>query len=152
MPSEGSTYNAIYLTLLCRMPLPYRNQSTDFQSKSVDWLLYDRDFRHKRIKDQAQSVYLPPPPTMQGAGGWASNQIFRKRRGLDRASTFRGGLLGKRWATFSGGGELQFSHKNKLKSEIFNNKKSLYAKILFSVKTKNSSRKILPKNLVTFKR
>ena len=53
-------------------------------------------------------------------GGWASNQIFRKG-GLDRTSTFRGGLLGKRGWLFSGG--LQFSHKNKLKSEIFNDKK-----------------------------
>ena len=47
-------------------------------------------------------------------------------------------------------GGLQFSHKNKLKSEIFNDKKSLSAKIFFSVITNNSNWEILPKNLVNF--
>ena len=46
---------------------------------------------------------------------------------------------------------MQLSH-NKLKSEMFNDKKSLYAKIFFFVITKNSNWEILPKNLVTFKR
>ena len=53
------------------------------------------------------------------------------------------------------GGDLfqgvQLSH-NKLNSEIFNDKKSLLAKIFFFVITKNSNWEILPKNLVTFKR
>ena len=30
--------------------LSYRNQSTDLQSKSLDWFLYDKDFRHERVK------------------------------------------------------------------------------------------------------
>ena len=47
---------------------------------------------------------------------------------------------------------LQFSHKNKLKSEMFDDKKSLQAKMFFSVITKSSNWEILPKNLVTFKR
>ena len=47
---------------------------------------------------------------------------------------------------------LQFFPKNKLKSEIFIDKKSLQAKILFSVKTKNSNWEILVNNLVTFKK
>ena len=46
---------------------------------------------------------------------------------------------------------MQLSH-NKLKSEISNDKKSLYAKIFFFVTTKNSNWEILSKNLVTFKR
>ena len=95
MPSEGSTYNAIYLTLLCRMPLPYRNQSTDFQSKSVDWLLYDRDFRHKRIKDQAQSVYLPPPPHRAGGGGLSLQPNFQKEEGAWQGLDFQRGIAGK---------------------------------------------------------
>ena len=45
---------------------------------------------------------------------------------------------------------LQLSHK--LKSKIFNDKKSLQAKIFFFVITKNANGEILPKNLVTFKR
>ena len=48
-------------------------------------------------------------------GGWTPNQIFKG--GLDRTSIFRRGWL------FLGG--LQFLHKNALKSEIFNDKKSL---------------------------
>ena len=39
----------------------------------------------------------------------------------------------------------------KLKSEIFNNKKSLYTKMFFSIITKNLNWKILTNNLVTFK-
>ena len=58
-----------------------------------------------------------------------------------------------------GGGEpptrgwgLQFSHKNKLKSDIFNDKKMFISKKIFSVITKNSNWQVLPKNLVNFKR
>ena len=47
-----------------------------------------------------------------------------KKEELDRSSIFRGGLLGKREVTFLLGG-LQFYIENKLKSEIFNDKKSL---------------------------
>ena len=55
---------------------------------------------------------------------------------------------------------LQFSHTKiiiiiiiiKIKSGIFIDKKSLQAKIFFSVITKNSNQEILTKNLVTFKR
>ena len=47
--------------------------------------------------------------------------------------------------TFFKVGRLQFSHKSRLKSEIFNDKKSLQAKIFFSVITKNSNWEILPK-------
>ena len=45
-----------------------------------------------------------------------------------------------------------FYIKNKLKSEILNDKKSLKPKIIFSVITKNLNWEILTKNLVTFKR
>ena len=38
------------LTLSWRRPLSYRNQSIDLQSKSMDWFLYDRGFRHERVK------------------------------------------------------------------------------------------------------
>ena len=54
---------------------------------------------------------------------------------------------------------LQFSHTKiiliiiiKIKSGVFIDKKSLQAKIFFSVITKNSNQEILTKNLVTFKR
>ena len=45
-----------------------------------------------------------------------------------------------------------FYIKNKLKSQIFNDKKSLSAKMFFSVATKNLNWEILTKNLVTFKK
>ena len=67
------------------------------------------------------------------------------------ASAFRRGLLGKRGVTFFREG-CNCHIKNKLKSEMFNDKKGLQAKIFFSVMTKNSNREILLKNLVTFKR
>ena len=38
------------LTLSWRKSLSYRNQSTDLQSKSMDWFLYDTDLRHVTIK------------------------------------------------------------------------------------------------------
>ena len=37
------------LTLSWWRSLTYRNQSIDLQSKSMDWFLYDRSFRHDRV-------------------------------------------------------------------------------------------------------
>ena len=55
---------------------------------------------------------------------WGEPPKFSKKGGgLDRTSIFRGELLGKRGWHFSEG-DAVFT-KNKLKSEIFNNKKSL---------------------------
>ena len=68
--------------------------------------------------------------------------------GGDRISIFRGELLGKR-EDFSRGGGCIFYIKNELKSEIFNNKKSLYTVMLFSVITKNLNWEISTTNLVT---
>ena len=61
---------------------------------------------------------------------------------------------GLKISTFRGGGDFfqegcNFHIKNKVKSEIFNDKKSLQAKIFFSAITKNSNWEILPKNLIT---
>ena len=49
-------------------------------------------------------------------------------------------------------GVFSFQIKNKPNSEIFNDKKSLYTKMFFSVITKNLNWEILTKNLVTFER
>ena len=74
-------------------------------------------------------------------GGVEPPTKFSKRvrggGGLDRTSTFRGGLLGKRGGDFFQG-SCNF-HTKKLKSEIFNDKKKFMAKIFFSVITKNSN-------------
>ena len=82
--------------------------------------------------DHSHSVQ-PPFFVVEGGGeGWwvEPPTKFSKRGGLVGTSTFRGGLLGKRG--------MQFSQKN-LKSEIFNDRKRLQAKIFFSVITKNSN-------------
>ena len=38
-----------YFVSYCRS-LSYRNQSTDLQNKSMDLFLYDKEFRHERVK------------------------------------------------------------------------------------------------------
>ena len=92
---------------------------------------------------------MHPPPFLLGGLNFQPN--FQKGRGgLGRTSTFREGCW-ERVDDFFHGGDAIFTHK-KLKSEIFNNKKSLQAKLFFSVITNNSNRGILPKDLVTFKR
>ena len=60
------------------------------------------------------------PPFQQG--GWASNQIFKKGV-LDKTSTFRGGVAGKEVGEVFQVEGCNFHIKNKLKSEIFNDKK-----------------------------
>ena len=56
-------------------------------------------------------------------------------------------VAGKEGMTFFKGNAI-FTHTKKLKSEIFNNKKSLQAKIHLSVITNNSNWGISPKDLV----
>ena len=43
------------LTLSCRRFVSYRNQFVGLQSKLMNWLLYDSDLRHKRIKYTEQN-------------------------------------------------------------------------------------------------
>ena len=72
---------------------------------------------------------------------------FSKRGGGDgRTSTFREGCWERGDDFFQGA--MQFSDTKKSKSEIFNNKKSLQAKIHLSVITNNSNWGISPKDLV----
>ena len=39
-----------YFTLSWRMSILHRNQAIDFQSKPMDWFLYDMDHRHEGVK------------------------------------------------------------------------------------------------------
>ena len=43
-------YPEVYLTLSWQRFVSYRNQFIDFQSKSMDWFLYDTVFRHQNVK------------------------------------------------------------------------------------------------------
>ena len=85
-----------------------------------------------------------------GGGGVQPPTKFSKRGGLDRTSTSGGGCWERGGVTFFRGG-CNF-HIKKLKSEVFNDKKSLLAKIFFSAITKNSHWTILPNNLVSYLR
>ena len=58
-----------------------------------------------------------------GGGAVKSATKFSKSMGLDRTSTFRGGCRERGGDFFHGGCNCHI--KNRLKSEIFNNKKSL---------------------------
>ena len=62
----------------------------------------------------------PPPPPVSPGGVKPPTKCLKWGRGLDRTSILRGGLLGRRGWIFQGG--RSFYIKNKLKSEIFNNK------------------------------
>ena len=91
---------------------------------------------------------MHPPPSHPFLFGGGSDS---KSGGLT-GSQFLEWFAGKEGVDFFRG-ECSFSIKNKLKSEIFNNKKSFKQKC-FSVITKNRriQTEILTKNLVTFKR
>ena len=107
----------------------FRNQfivdAADFVLKIILLHLILCYFCNLRVQQWTQSSPLIVGTHPFCRGGWASNQIFKKRGGVDRTSTFRGGCW-ERWGwRFSGRGGVQFSHKIKLKSEIFNDKKSL---------------------------
>ena len=88
---------------------------------------------------------LHPPAPLSARGGRLNLQPNIQKRGIWRGPQLLEGVAGKEWGDF-------FHIKNNLKPEIFNDKKSLYAKIFFSVITKNSNWEILLKNLGTFKR
>ena len=77
---------------------------------------------------------------------WLSK--FSKRGGLTGSQLQEGGCWTRGDNFFQEG--LQFLLKNKLKSELFNGKKS-FSKKYFSAITKDSNWGILTKNLVTFK-
>ena len=84
-------------------------------------------------------------------GSWASNHIFKK--GVLTRTQHLQKVAGKEGGGIFFKGSCNFLIKNKLKSKIFNDEKSLEEKKkFFFVITKNSNWEISPKNLVTFKR
>ena len=44
--------NFRFISYSCRRSLSHRNQSIDLPSKLMDWFLYNRDFRHERVKKE----------------------------------------------------------------------------------------------------
>ena len=70
---------------------------------------------------------------------------YQKGRGLTGPQLLEGGCWERGGVDFFQG-DCNFHIKNKLKSEIFNDKKCLSAKIFFSIITQNSNWEILPEN------
>ena len=98
-------------------------------------------------------IVCTPDLSARRRGGWGGGEPptkFSKRGGLTGSQLLERGCWERGGEFFQRGCNCHL--KNKLKSEIFNDKKSLKAKIFFSVTTKNSNWEILPKNLVIFKR
>ena len=75
----------------------------------------------QQVKSLYSRCIVCTPLFLRRGGGLSLQPNFQKGV-LDKTSTFRGGLLGKTGVTFFRGG-CNFHRKNKLKSEIFNNKK-----------------------------
>ena len=100
--------------------------------------------RFQRRKPKPISQCAPPPSVSAGEGGELSLRPIFQKRGLGRISIFRGGDFFQEGSSFY--------IRNKKKSQIFIGKKSLSAKMFFSVTTKNLYRESLTKKLVTFKR
>ena len=87
-----------------------------------------------------RSAIADDQPLFAMLGGVEHPTKFSKKGVLDSTSIFRGGCLERGGWSFLGAGfnfhikNKNFSHaKNKLKSEKFNDKKSLYTKMFFFV-------------------
>ena len=81
----------LHLPLSWRRSLPYRNQSIDLQSRSMDWFLYDRDLRHEKVKDthkeNAPSNKTPVLTKSVNIDIWVvgtSNQVFIRGFHIER--------------------------------------------------------------------
>ena len=96
---------------------------------------------HQYFRDLIPFIMDSPHPL--SAGAVESPTKISKRGDLIGPQLLEGDCWERGDNFFQGG--LQFSHKSKLKSEIFNDKNSLQAKIFFSVITKSSNWEILPK-------
>ena len=85
-------------------------------------------------KSIREMIVCNPPPlsAVCWGGGVLSLRPNFQKGGLDRISVFRGEVAGKEEVTFSR--EVQFLHKNKLKSKIFNDKKVCKQKYFFPSK------------------
>ena len=97
----------------------------------------------------SRSVYRP-----LSAGGDEPLTKFSKRGAARQNLNFYSGFAGKEGVTLFRWRGCNFHIKinQNIKIWIFNGKKSSWAKMFFSVITKNSNWEISPKNLVTFKR
>ena len=48
----------LILTLSWQRSVSYRNQPIDLQSKQIDWFLYNKDLRHKRVERVSKKLYV----------------------------------------------------------------------------------------------
>ena len=81
----------------------------------------------------SQNNIVCTPPLSARRGGVEHPTKFQKEGGLDKTSLLEGGCWERGGDFFQGEGGLQFSLKNKLKSEIFNEKKKVNKQKYFSL-------------------
>ena len=60
------------------LPLSYRNQSIDLQSKIMDWFLYDRDLRHERVNSSLFTICSFHSVLLIYSGRYYINQYLQK--------------------------------------------------------------------------
>ena len=90
-------------------------------------------FPENLCKASQNNIVCTPPPFLQGGGELNIQPNFQKEGGLDKTSLLEGGCWERGGDFFQGEGGLQFSLKNKLKSEIFNEKKKVNKQKYFSL-------------------
>ena len=107
-------------------------------SKILNWNNYKKKFQHFHLLLIALTHSVHPLSARGGTGGttgWTSNQIFKKTEGGGGLTgpQLLEGIVGKGGGglTFSRAGGCSFHIKNKLKSEIFNDKKKYKQKYFF---------------------
>ena len=76
------------------------------------------------------TTIVDTPPFWKGRGGELPTNFSKRRGGLTGPQLLEG-VAGKEGADFFQEAGLQFSCKNKLKSEIFNDKKKFISKNIF---------------------
>ena len=94
-----------------------------------------RDYFLRTDPSIVRTPPYPTPPRPLSAGGGGLNLQLNFQKGCLIGPQLLEGIAGKEGMPFFRGGreDCNFHIKNKLKSEIFNDKKSLLAKIVFSV-------------------
>ena len=104
----------LYLTLLWRWPLSYRQQSIDLLRKSMEWLLYHNGLRHERVKVDKYpnslltniSYIYPTFATnllyrLHGQSSHLHNFIFAFKISSDEESFIAMGTLCHNWLAWS---------------------------------------------------
>ena len=75
LQKSSAAWSCIVLTLSRRRSLSYRNQSIELQWNSMDWFLYAKDHRHKKVKCPEQ---IFPFSNISNEEHFETNQVKNK--------------------------------------------------------------------------